>query len=344
MSRQLFLPFPGVVLNFIDVVGECGDRVKPASPAVGPLFSLPLVLFKATDRSVHRHRKIKQYKLDVIKEVSEALFIQPKQPATGTEAPKTSDPTGTAGHPADLMAATQDLPQPLPDESDDCCDRRRTEARYVHAYTLLKDGQKRKEILGEDHPVTLRSMGNLSETYQLQGKVSEAATLQEQVLLKRRSILGEDHMDTLWSMGLLAVIYQQQGRLTEANELNQETLRKRKEILGEEHPHVLLSLENIANMYQQQGRLSEAAKLIEEVLMKRRVISGEEHMDTLRSMESLVAIYQQQGRISDAAKMNEEVLLKRRVISGEEHPDTLQNTDSLAGRYQQERISEVAEQ
>jgi len=67
------------------------------------------------------------------------LFIRPKQPATGTEAPESSEPTGAASHPADLTAATQDLPQTLPDESDDCCDRRRTEARYVHAYTLLKD-------------------------------------------------------------------------------------------------------------------------------------------------------------------------------------------------------------
>ena len=64
--------------------------------------------------------------------------------------------------------------------------------------------QKRRRILGDDHPDTLTAMNNLALTYWRQGRTGEAAALEEEVLQKRRRILGDDHPDTLTAMGNLA--------------------------------------------------------------------------------------------------------------------------------------------
>ena len=72
--------------------------------------------------------------------------------------------------------------------------------------------QKRRRILGEEHPDTLRSMNNLALTYSDQGRTGEAAALQEEVLQKQRRILGEEHPDTLRSMNNLAITYSASGQ------------------------------------------------------------------------------------------------------------------------------------
>src|SRR5260370_248611 len=72
--------------------------------------------------------------------------------------------------------------------------------------------EKRKHLLGEEHPDTLKSMGNLATTYWDQGKWKEAEALEIVVMEKRKHLLGEDHPHTLTSMENLASIYSDQGK------------------------------------------------------------------------------------------------------------------------------------
>ena len=107
-------------------------------------------------------------------------------------------------------------------------------------------------------------MNNLALTYRQQGRMNEAAKLQEEVLQKSKEILGDDHPSTLTSMNNLAsMMYRQQGRLDEAANLEEEVLQKRKEILGDDHPGTLTSMNNLAETYQQQRRMNEATMLYE---------------------------------------------------------------------------------
>ena len=57
--------------------------------------------------------------------------------------------------------------------------------------------EKRKHLLGEEHPDTLISMGNLASIYQNQGKWKEAETLQVAVVEKKNHLLGEEHPHSL---------------------------------------------------------------------------------------------------------------------------------------------------
>lgn len=61
----------------------------------------------------------------------------------------------------------------------------------------------RREVLGEKHPDTIRSMADLAATYHAQGRYGEAEPMFIKVLELRREVLGEKHPDTIWSMAEL---------------------------------------------------------------------------------------------------------------------------------------------
>lgn len=88
------------------------------------------------------------------------------------------------------------------------------------------------EMLSDDHPHTLMAKGNLASTYQDQGRTTEVAAIQEQMLEKMRRILGDDHLHTLLAMGNLALTYRDQGRTAEAAALEEQVLEKRRRITG----------------------------------------------------------------------------------------------------------------
>ena len=70
--------------------------------------------------------------------------------------------------------------------------------------------EKTKHALGEEHPDTLTSMGNLASIYLNQSQWKEAEALEVVVLEKRMHALREEHHDTLISMENLASIYKNQ--------------------------------------------------------------------------------------------------------------------------------------
>ena len=72
---------------------------------------------------------------------------------------------------------------------------------------------------GENHPDTLISMNNLALTYLDQGRLIDAARLQEKVLPKTKAILGENHLDMLKSISSLACVHTQQGKTSVATKL-----------------------------------------------------------------------------------------------------------------------------
>jgi hypothetical protein len=92
--------------------------------------------------------------------------------------------------------------------------------------------EKRRQILGLDHPETLATMTNLANTYRDQGKLTEAEELEVIVLGKRRQILGPDHPETLAAMENLAKTYQGLGKLTQTEELEVAVLEKTSQTMG----------------------------------------------------------------------------------------------------------------
>jgi tetratricopeptide (TPR) repeat protein len=208
------------------------------------------------------------------------------------------------------------------------------DGRYNEAEKLtLEEVETRKRVLGEEHPDTLISMGNLARTYKDQGRWKEAEELGVQVLETSKRVLGEEHLGTLISMGNLAWTYMDQGRWNEAERLGVQVLEIMKRVLGEEHPDTLIGMGNLASTYNNQGRWKEAEELEVQVLETSKRVLGEEHTHTLIGMGNLALTYMNQGRWREVEELEVQVLETSKRVLGEEHPDTLNGMGNLASTY-----------
>jgi putative hemolysin len=162
--------------------------------------------------------------------------------------------------------------------------------RWKEAEVLQVPGiETAKQVLGEEHPNTLTSIGNLASTYGNQGRWKGVEVLQVLVMKTTQWVLGEEHPTTLTSMDNLASTYcrqgagddsnetsagwgapwhthlhgqsgrhQTQGRWKEAEVLQVLVMETTKQVLGEEHPAILTTMDNMASTYCNQGRWKEA--------------------------------------------------------------------------------------
>ena len=156
------------------------------------------------------------------------------------------------------------------------------------------------KILGDDHPHTLTSRGNLAGAYRAAGRLGEAIPLFEGVLADSARVLGDNHPHTLTSRNNLAGAYRAAGRLGEAIPLYEQALADSARVLGDNHPHTLTSRNNLAGAYRAAGRLGEAIPLYEQALADSARVLGDNHPHTLTSRNNLAYAYKAVGRLDDA--------------------------------------------
>jgi len=211
-------------------------------------------------------------------------------------------------------------------------------------YSAQQSVMVRIDMLGQEHPDTLRSMSILASTYHSQGRWKEAEELKMQVKETTKRVLGHEHPTTLISMNNLALTYLSQGRWKEAEDLMMQVMETTKRVLGQEHPDTLASMHNLASTYQSQGRWKEAEELMMQVMETRKRVHGQEYPDILTSMNTLASTYQSQGRWKEAEELKMQVMETTKRVLGQEHPNTLTSMHHLASTYQsQERWKEAEE-
>ncbi|KAJ7290549.1 hypothetical protein C8J57DRAFT_1445391 [Mycena rebaudengoi] len=108
--------------------------------------------------------------------------------------------------------------------------------------------EKRKQILGAEHPDTLRAMLSLAITYHNLGNLAEAEELKLMVLDKRKQILGPEHPDTVNAMSSLAATYRELGKLAEAEHLALTVFEKKASALGPGHEETKQAQENLSEI------------------------------------------------------------------------------------------------
>ena len=211
-------------------------------------------------------------------------------------------------------------------------------AEYFYVNGLYRESEnmldrvldKRKIMLGEEHPDTLISMVNLALTYRNRERLNDAEKLGIQVLATSKRVLGAEHLDTLFSMNNLAFIYADRGRLDDAEELAVQVLETSKRTQGAEHPKTLVCMANLALINANQGRLTDAEKLGVQVLEIRKRTLGTEHPGTLISMNNLASMYKELDRIDEAIELMKSVVELRTKVIGPDHPSTANSTAYLS--------------
>jgi len=125
----------------------------------------------------------------------------------------------TSEQPADLATAAQLVSQ----ESELCQQGKYAQAAQLR--TNILDIHRR--VLGDDHPDTLISIGNMASRLASQGKLAEAEPYLREALEGSRRVLGDDHRSTLTWINNMGHLLESQDKLAEAEPYYREALERR---------------------------------------------------------------------------------------------------------------------
>ncbi len=102
-------------------------------------------------------------------------------------------------------------------------------------------------VLGQDHPSTLVSRGELAAAYQSAGDLGRRSIpLHEQALAGCVRVLGQDHRTTLAARNNLAAAYLAAGDLGRAIPVYEQALADHERVLGQEHLNTKIVRGNLA--------------------------------------------------------------------------------------------------
>jgi serine/threonine protein kinase/tetratricopeptide (TPR) repeat protein len=181
----------------------------------------------------------------------------------------------------------------------------------------------RRDILGHEHPDTLRAANTLADLLALVGERDRARELMEQTIETWRRIRGLENPETLTSMATLARVLNSADDFVAAQELMERTLEARRRVLGLEHRDTLRSASELAEVLARQSKWTPARGLIEPTLAAQRRVLGPEHPDTLSSTWVMAFVIEMQGHYGEARRLVEQEFAASRRLRGPEHPKTL---------------------
>ncbi|KAJ7927274.1 hypothetical protein B0H13DRAFT_2556647 [Mycena leptocephala] len=206
--------------------------------------------------------------------------------------------------------------------------------RYTEAESLqMAVLDKKQQLMGDNHPDTLRIMGDLAITYHKLGQLTKAEEIMVVMLEKQKQLLGDTHLATLFTMSHLTITYKRLKQLTKAEEFEVVVLEKRKQLQGDDHPHTLHTMGNLAATFRELKEFTKAEELELTVLEKRKQLLGDDHPDTLHAIGNLATAYHNLKQFTKAEELEVVVLEKWKQFLGEDHPDTLFAMGNLAATY-----------
>lgn len=160
--------------------------------------------------------------------------------------------------------------------------------------------------LGDAHPDTLRAMNRLGQARWLQGRFTEAQSLQRPAVEGMIAQLTPRHPDTLDaidSLGMTVAKFWREQSFREAYLLHQTALAGMVEVHGREHDRTLRATQNfcrVSVMLGSRRRINEALVMMGETLEIRKTHYGEEHPMTLLAMVNAAVI---RGALGDRGSL-----------------------------------------
>jgi tetratricopeptide (TPR) repeat protein len=210
--------------------------------------------------------------------------------------------------------------------------------------TYRKAFEQRKKVLGEHHPNTLMTRGNVGLVMGLQGRWTEAEKINREVFTQMKEVLGEKHPDTLTSNGNLALSVLGQGRYTEAEKMYREYLPLTREVRGEKDPGTITAMHNLGAALRSQGKYVDAEKILRDTLQVSTEVLGAEDANTLSTLGVLGSMLLHQRKYVEAETTNRSTLVLRQKVLGDSHPDTLTSMLSVGIALRgQSKLAEAAQ-
>lgn len=136
-----------------------------------------------------------------------------------------------------------------------CCNYFRTQRRSPSCAVISSLAETRyravakdaEQVLGKNHPETLRAFAHVAVALANSGKNVEAIALFEPLIGQRTAVLGADHPDILMMRMNYGVSLRAVGRSADAERELEDVYQRRRNVLGEIHPETLRVLGILGN-------------------------------------------------------------------------------------------------
>jgi tetratricopeptide (TPR) repeat protein len=185
--------------------------------------------------------------------------------------------------------------------------------------------RQRALILGEDHPETGTSHGNVALNLQYQARYTEARSAFQKALEIHQRVLKEDHPETAASYHKFADLLLALGEYKQADDYLRSAHEIRRRILGPLHPDTLQTLEGRSKLLHEAGRYQECRSLLQSVLEIRKAAYGENDVRTSHSYQNLGIILGSEGQYAEASVWLEKALAIR-LKHAQQDPSDLADT------------------
>ena len=203
------------------------------------------------------------------------------------------------------------------------------QGNFGGAVDVLKEVDKVREKLADDHPDRLTSQHELASAYRANGQVDKAVKLLEYVVNVEEK-LADDHPSRLTSQHELASAYGVNGQVDKAVKLLERVVNVR-EKLADDHPDRLASQHELASAYRVNGQVDKAVKLLEYVVNVEEKLA-DDHPSRLTSQHELASAYRANRQVDKAVKLLEHVVNVREKLA-DDYPDRLASQHELASAY-----------
>ncbi|MEV0660045.1 FxSxx-COOH system tetratricopeptide repeat protein [Actinomadura luteofluorescens] len=186
------------------------------------------------------------------------------------------------------------------------------------------------EILGREHPWTLRTAKDLSIAQRRYGDLEQAKRTTEDTHARCVRLFGLDHPDTLAAATALTNLQRNEGREEEAATLMSDTVNRCRKIYGPDHPYTLSCLGNLAVLRRVTGNVEEARSLNEEALAGVAAKLSDRHHYYLNMATNLASDLAALGDLEGARDQGALTLSRLREVMGADHPMTLACAGNLS--------------
>jgi eukaryotic-like serine/threonine-protein kinase len=136
----------------------------------------------------------------------------------------------------------------------------------------------RRELLGDDHPLTIQTLRSSASSLRHQGRLAEIEPDLNASLVALRHRLGVNHPDVADIHTLLAFIAADRGDFEAAHGHNSETVRIYESAFGTRHQRTALARSNGSSHLRALGRLDEALQEVSDAHAALRELLGDEHL------------------------------------------------------------------
>ncbi len=189
---------------------------------------------------------------------------------------------------------------------------------------------RRKELLGDTHPGTLRSMCSVANSLRDLGKTDSAISMTQELNQLVQKRFGQKHPQTVDAKFLLALLFSEKKQFDTAIPMIEQACNAQKLLSGEKSTASLKYMVSLARIYSDAGRHADGIELQQETLRNLNQTLGANHREALSSKNQLAIQYSMASKLDDALTTARDLVETSEKALGLKHADTLIYIGNLA--------------